>query len=115
MKMQDVITRMREDVPLLVQRKEDVEAGYHAVRELITDYAGTRSELGREAIADRLRPELDKLDEGLTRLFAFVERLDCLNHGYTRKLGPKQRKDDPRQDDPPGFKTPSFETSGRHG
>lgn len=98
MTMQGVITRMREDVPLLVQHKEDVEAGYRAVRELLADYVGMRSELGREAIVDRLRPELDKLDDGLTRLFTSVERLDCLNHGYTRRLGPRAtRKEDPRQ------------------
>lgn len=104
MTMQGVITRMREDVPLLVQRKESVEAGYRAVRELIADYVGMRSELGRETIADRLCPELGKLDDELARLFASVERLDCLNRGYTRKLGPRaQREDDPRQRDLPGL------------
>lgn len=104
MTMQGVITRMQEDVPLLVQRKEDVEAEYRAVRELLADYVGMRSELGREAIVDRLCPEMDKLDDGLTRLFTSVERMDCLNRGYTRKLGPRAlKKDDPRQQDLPGL------------
>lgn len=98
MTMQEVITRMREDVPLLVQHKEDAEAGYRVVRELFSDYAGAQSELGREVLAGRLRPEMDKLDDELTRLFTLVERLDCLNRGYTRRLGPRApRKEDPRQ------------------
>lgn len=103
MKMQEVITRMREDVPLLAKQGDEVAELYRTVRELFTDYAGAQSELGREVLAGRLRPELDKLDDGLARLFALVERLQTLNAGYTRRLGPKPRKDDPRQENLPGL------------
>ena len=102
MTMQEVITRMREDVPLLAKHRDEAAELYRTVRELFSDYAGAQSELGREVLAGRLRPEMDKLDDSLARLFALVERLQQLNDGYTRKLGPRvPKKDDPRQQDLP--------------
>lgn len=98
MTMQGVITRMREDVPLLAKHRDETAELYHTVRGLFADYVGMRSELGRETVLDRLRPELGRLDDSLAGLFASVERLQELNAGYTRKLGPRAPKEeDPRQ------------------
>ena len=129
MKMQEVITRMREDVPLLTKQKVEAAEQYRTVRGLLQDLSGASSAVGREILSARLRLETERLDDTLVRLFALVERLQTLNDGYTRRLGPKPRKDDPRQQDLPGFDAagpddspaptptggPSWTTSGRHG
>lgn len=103
MTMQEVITRMREDVPLLVKHKDAVGEQYRTVRGLLRDLSGASSSVGREILSARLDLETERLDDLLTGLLALVERLQQLNDGYTRKLGPKPRKDDPRQQDLPGL------------
>ena len=115
MKMQEVITKMREIVPHAASAastaKEQMDAAYF----LFQDFSKCASSDARAALEKRLEELMDAAKVAVGRTFVHVSNLSDLNSGYTRRLGPKQKKDDPRQEDLPGFETPSFVTSGRHG
>lgn len=115
MKMQEVITKIREIVPQAMSAastaKEQMDVAYF----LFQDFSKCTSSEARVVLEKRLEDLMDTVKIAVGKMFAHVSSLFDLNSGYTRRLGPKQRKDDSRQENLPGFETPSFETSGRHG
>ncbi len=117
MKMQDVITALREETPKLAKFHEETAGLYKKVRGLWDDFGRCESEEGRRLLIDAAREAMNRFSTAFIDMSVSIERVEQLNDGYREKLGPKTKKpkDDPRQENLPGFETPSFETSGRHG
>lgn len=131
MRMQEFIGKMREIVPHAASAastaKEQMDAAYF----LFQDFSKCASSDARAALEKRLEELMDAAKVAVQRTFAHVSNLSDLNDGYTRKLGPKKPKDDPRQPDLPGLEVadpddgttsgcsladnPDWQTSGRHG
>lgn len=130
MKMQDVITALREEAPKLAKFHEETAGLYKKVWDLWDDFSRCESEDGRRLLVDAAREAMNRFSAAFIDMSVSIERIGQLNDGYTRKLGPKKPKDDPRQPDLPGLEDtdpdggttscgqladgPSWHTSRRH-
>lgn len=124
MKMQDVITALREEAPKLAKFHGEAAGLYKKVWDLWDDFSRCESEDGRRLLIDAAREAMNRFSAAFIDMSASIERIGQLNDGYTRKLGPKKPKDDPRQQDLPGFEpSPASQADsagarlagGRHG
>lgn len=114
MKMQEVIGKMREIVPHAMSAASNAQEKMGAAFELFQDFTKCESSEARTLLAAKLTDRLDAAKLAVQRTFAHVSNLSDLNDGYTRKLGPKKPKDDPRQPDLPGLEDTDPD-GGRHG
>ena len=126
MKMQEVITALREEAPELARFHEETAGLYKKVWDLGDDFSRCESEDGRRLLIDAAREAMNRFSAAFIDMSVSIERIGQLNDGYTRKLGPKKAKpkDDPRQQDLPGFEpSPASQADnasariagGRHG
>lgn len=99
MKMQELITEFRDEIPKLSQHHQDTDRLYRKVWGLWDDYARCESVEGRRLLIDAARKAMDMFSTAFIGMSASVEALEQLNAGYTRKLGPRKAgpKEDPRQ------------------
>lgn len=137
MKMQDVITKLREEAPLLDKCSKDVDATFNKAWGLFDDFRRAESDAGRMLLADAVCAALNEFAGKFRTLRCSIETVCMMNAEYKEKIGPrtKKSKNDPRQQMLPGLEdegedgsltmmdgtpvteceTPSFMQSGRHG
>jgi hypothetical protein len=119
MKMQDVITKLREEAPLLEKCSKDVGATFNKAWGLFDDFRRAESDAGRMLLADAVCAALNEFAGKFRTLRCSIDTVCTMNAEYKEKIGPRKAKDDPRQQMLPGLEdeggTPSFMQSGRHG
>lgn len=105
MKMQEVITKLREEAPLLDKCAKDVDETFQKAWGLFDDFRRAESEAGQRLLADAVCEALNEFVGKYRTLRCSVETVCLVNAEYKEKLGPKKAKpkDDPRQQDLPGF------------
>ena len=99
MKMQELITEFRGEVPKLAKHHEEAGGLYRKVWGLWDDYSRCESQEGQRLLIDAAREAMNRFSTAFTDMSVSVEALEALNAGYTQKLGPRKAgpKDDPRQ------------------
>ena len=99
MRMQELITKFRDEVPKLAKHHEEAGGLYRKVWGLWDDYSRCESQEGRRLLIDAAREAMNQFAAAFTDMSVSVEALEALNAGYTRKLGPRKAgpKDDPRR------------------
>lgn len=98
MKMQEVITALRKEVPALAKCKDEAGELQRKAWNIFDDLKRCESAEAQRLLYDAFGETMDRFGQSLVDLFASVERLQQLNAGYTRKLGAKPKKaEDPRQ------------------
>lgn len=99
MKMQELIGEYRKEIPVLVKDAEQVAELYKRLNSLIRDFANCQSDVARAMILDGVKSDMNMFDHAFVDMMATVEKLEGLNSGYTRTLGPRAAKpvEDPRQ------------------
>jgi hypothetical protein len=128
MKMQDVITKLREEAPLLDKCSKNVDAVFNKAWGLFDDFRRAESDAGRMLLADAVCSALNEFAKEYRTLRCSIETVCLMNAEYKEKIGPrtKKPKGDERQQELPGLgdeggspatigETPSFMQSGRHG
>lgn len=99
MKMQELITKFRDEVPKLAKHHKEAGDLYRRVWGLLDDYSRCESQEGRGLLIVAAHEAMNRFSTAFTDMSVSVEALEALNAGYTRKLGPRKAgpKDDPRQ------------------
>ena len=135
MKMQEVITKLREEAPLLDKCSKSVDATFQKAWGLFDDFRRAESDAGRMLLADAVCAALNEFAGKYRTLRCSIETVCLMNAEYKEKLGPRSKKpkDAQGQQMLPGFgdeggtptttgetsttggRTPSFAQSGRHG
>lgn len=105
MKMQDVITKLREEAPLLDKCSKDVDAAFQRAWGLFDDFRRAGSEAGRVLLADAVGIAMNDFSSAYRTLRCSIETVCMVNAEYKERIGPrtKKPKDDSRQQDLPGF------------
>ena len=126
MKMQEVITKLREEAPLLDKCSKSVDDVFQRLCGLLDDFRSAKSDEGRKILADAIGDEMNVFGAEYRTLRCSIETICLVNAEYKEKLGPRAKKprDAEGQQMLPGFgdeggtpmgETPSFMQSGRHG
>lgn len=131
MKMQEVITKLREEAPLLEKCSKGVDAAFHKAWGLFDDFRRAESEEGQRLLADAVCTAFNEFAGEYRTLRCSIETVCLMNAEYKEKLGPrtKKPKDAKGQQMLPGMagvagettsgmpaQVPSWvTTSGRHG
>lgn len=122
MKMQEVITKLREEAPLLDKCSKNVDVVFHKAWGLFDDFRRAESGEGQRLLADAVCTALNEFAGEYQTLRRSIETVCRVNAEYKEKLGPrvKKPKDCPGQMDlfDQGNKADSpaaFILSGRHG
>lgn len=98
MKMQELITEYRKEIPVLVKDAEQVAELYRRLSSLVRDFTNCQSDVARAMILDGVKSDLNMFGRAFEDMMATIENLEGLNSGYTRTLGPRAVKpEDPRQ------------------
>lgn len=99
MRMQELITEFRDEIPKLTKCHEEAGRLYNKVWGLWDDYARCESEEGQRLLIDAAREAMNRFSAAFVGMSASINALDKLNAGYTQKLGPRKArpKEDPRQ------------------
>lgn len=99
MRMQELITKFRDEVPKLAKHHEEAGGLYRKVRGLWDDYSRCESQEGQRLLIDAAREAMNQFAAAFVDLSVSIETLRTLNTRYTQKLGPRKAgpKDDPRQ------------------
>lgn len=99
MRMQELITRFRDEVPKLAKHLEETGGLYRKVWGLWDDYSRCESQEGQRLLIDAAREAMNRFSTAFTDMSVSIETLRMLNTRYTQKLGPRKAgpKDDPRQ------------------
>ena len=99
MRMQDVITQLRDEVPKLAKHHQEVSRLYLKVGGLWDDFSRCESITAQGLLMDAAREAMDQFANAFIDMSVSIEKLEKLNGEYTRKLGPRKAepKEDPRQ------------------
>lgn len=99
MKMQELITEFRDEVPKLAKHHQEVSQLYLKVGGLWDDLRRCESATAQGLLIDAACEAMNRFAQAYIDLSAEIEALERLNAGYTRKLGPRKAepKEDPRQ------------------
>lgn len=99
MRMQELITEFRDEIPKLDKSHKEARDLYRKVWGLWDDCARCESEEGQRLLIDAAREAMNRFSAAFVGMSVSVEKLERLNAGYTRKLGPRKAgpKEDPRQ------------------
>ena len=99
MRMQELITKFRDEVPKLAKHHEEAGGLYRKVWGLWDDYSRCESQEGQRLLIDAAREAMNQFAVAFVDLSVSIETLRTLNTRYTQKLGPRKTgsKDDPRQ------------------
>lgn len=105
MKMQDVIAKLREEVPLLDKCARDVDETFQRMCGLLDDFRSAKSDEGRKILADAIGDEMNVFGAEYRTLRCSIETVCLVNAEYKEKLGPrtKKPKDAPGQQMLPGM------------
>ena len=105
MKMQEVITKLREEAPLLDKCSKSVDAAFNKAWGLFDDFRRAESEAGQRLLADTVCAALNEFAGKYRTLRCSVETVCMVNAEYKEKLGPrvKKPKDAPGQQMLPGL------------
>lgn len=114
MKMQEVITKLREEAPLLDKCSKNVDETFQRLCGLLDDFRSARSDEGRKILADAIGDEMNVFGAEYRTLRCSIEAVCLVNAEYKEKLGPraKKPKDAPGQQMLPGMEEAAGETSG---
>ena len=101
MKMQEVITKLREEAPLLDKCAKDVDSHFERATGLARDLEYATSDDGRKLLRNELAKAMTDFGYAYRQLRCSIETVCLMNREYKEKLGPraKKPKDDPRQMD----------------
>lgn len=99
MRMQELITEFRDEIPKLAKHHQDVSQLYLKVGGLWDDLRRCESATAQGLLIDAACEAMNRFAQAYIDLSAEIEALERLNAGYTRKLGPRKAepKEDPRQ------------------
>lgn len=99
MRMQELITGFRDEIPKLAKHHKEAGDLYRKVWGLWDDYARCESAEGQRLLIDAAREAMNRFSAAFVDMSVSIEALEGLNAGYTRKLGPRKAKpkEDPRQ------------------
>lgn len=99
MRMQELITEFRDEIPKLTKHHKEAGDLYRKVWGLWDDYSRCESQEGQRLLIDAAREAMNRFSAAFVDMSASIEALGRLNTGYTRKLGPRNAgpKEDPRQ------------------
>ena len=92
MKMQDVITKLREEAPLLNKCSKDVEAAFQKVRGLFVDFRRAESVEGQGILADAVVAAFIEFEGAYRTLRCSIETVCLVNAEYKEKIGPRTKK-----------------------
>lgn len=92
MKMQDVITKLREEAPLLEKCSKDVDAAFQKVRGLFVDFRRAESAEGQGILADAVVAAFIEFEGEYRTLRCSVETVCLVNAEYKEKIGPRTKK-----------------------
>lgn len=114
MKMQEVITKLREEAPFLDEYSKSVDETFQRMCGLLDDFRSAKSDEGRKILADAIGDEMNVFGAEYRTLQRSIKNVCMVNAEYKEKLGPrvKKPKDAPGQMELPGF-APGPETVGR--
>ena len=125
MKMQELITEFRDEVPRLAKHHQEVSQLYLKVGGLWDDLRRCESATAQGLLMDAACEAMNRFAQAYVDLSASIEALERLNAEYKEKLGPRNAgpKEDPRQmelnlEPSPASQTDSANaaiTGGRHG
>ena len=99
MRMQELITEFRDEIPKLDKSHKEASELYRKVWGLWDDYSRCESQEGQRLLIDAAREAMNQFAVAFVDLSVSIETLRTLNTRYTQKLGPRKAgpKDDPRQ------------------
>lgn len=99
MKMQELITEFRDEIPKLAKHHKEADNLYRKVWGLWDDYSRCESVEGQRLLIDAARNAMNMFAVSFDCMSVSIKALERLNAGYTRKLGPRKAepKEDPRQ------------------
>ena len=92
MKMQDVITKLREEAPLLDKFSKNVDAAFNKAWGLFDDFRRAESEAGRMLLADAVCTALNDFAKEFRTLRCSIETVCLMNAEYKEKIGPRTKK-----------------------
>lgn len=92
MKMQDVITKLREEAPFLDKHSKSVDETFHRMCGLLDDFRSVKSDEGRKILADAIGDEMNLFGVGYRTLRRSIETVCMVNAEYKEKLGPRTKK-----------------------
>lgn len=92
MKMQDVITKLREEAPLLDKCSKNVDATFNRAWGLFDDFRRAESEAGRMLLADAVCSALNDFASEFRTLRCSIETVCLMNAEYKEKIGPRTKK-----------------------
>lgn len=99
MKMQELITEFRDEIPKLAKHHKEAGDLYRKVWGLWDDYSRCESEEGQRLLIDAAREAMNRFSAAFVDMSVSIEALERLNAEYKEKLGPRNAgpKEDPRQ------------------
>lgn len=105
MKMQEVIVQLRELAPEAAQNVDLAIKDFYVLKDLLSDLQACVSSSTREAVLKLIDGRQLQMAKYLAIAQDATDKLQKLNESYKEKLGPRKAKpkDDPRQQDLPGF------------
>lgn len=125
MKMQELITEFRDEIPKLAKHHQEVSRLYLKVGGLWDDFSRCESITAQGLLMDAAREAMDQFATAFIDMSVSIEKLEKLNAEYKEKLGPRNAgpKEDPRQmelnlEPSPASQADSANTAitgGRHG
>lgn len=110
MKMQEVITKLREEAPFLERCSRNVYEVFQRMCGLLDDFRSAKSDEGRKILADAIGDEMNVFGAEYRTLRCSIETVCLMNAEYKEKLGPRTKK----QKDAEGQQMlPGLEDEGR--
>lgn len=109
MRMQEVITKLREEAPLLDKCTKDVDETFQKAWGLFDDFRRAESDAGRMLLSDAVCEALKDFAGKYRQLRCSVETVCLVNAEYKEKIGPRgprKPKDAPGQQMLPGMEVP---------
>lgn len=99
MKMQELITEFRDEIPKLAKHHKEAGDLYRKVWGLWDDYSRCESAEGQRLLIDAAREAMNRFSAAFVDMSVSIEALERLNAEYKEKLGPRNAgpKEDPRQ------------------
>lgn len=92
MKMQEVITKLREEAPFLEKCSKDVDAAFQKVRGLFVDFRRAESVEGQGILADAVVAAFIEFEGEYRTLRCSIETVCLMNAEYKEKIGPRTKK-----------------------
>ena len=109
MRMQEVITKLREEAPLLEDRSKILDSRFEQVYGLSRDLEVATSEEGRKLLLQAFGKAMLEFVHSFRELRCSLETVCLLNVDYKEKIGPRgprKPKDAPGQQMLPGMEVP---------